>query len=174
LLAPFPPAKLLARSGSGGTRTGGVAAAAALEHTGAAESRASGTFLLEATTITTFATLARRAFLAWATIAAAGAARRTLVTGERARSGASLLGSNVSLGDDILTKNTVDGGKVLFEVNNPFVGEGVIAPTPVELFLYELARQERLDKPQDVKVGYISQGAVSRAVNVVLDGNDSL
>ena len=85
-----------------------------------------------------------------------------------------MLSSNVGLGNNVLTKNTVDGGEVLLEVNNAFVGEGVVAPAPVELLLNELARQQRLDEPQDVKVGYVSQGAVSRAVDVVLDSNNTL
>ena len=85
-----------------------------------------------------------------------------------------MLSSNVGLGNNVLTKNTVDGGEVLLEVNNAFVGEGVVAPAPVELLLNELARQQRLDEPQDVKVGYVGQGAVSRAVDVVLDSNDTL
>jgi hypothetical protein len=78
------------------------------------------------------------------------------------------------LGNNVLTKNTVDGGEVLLQVNNAFVGEGVVAPAPVELLLDELARQQRLDEPQDVKVGNVGQGAVSRTVDVVLNSDDTL
>ena len=85
-----------------------------------------------------------------------------------------MLSSNVGLGNNVLTKNTVDGGEVLLEVNNAFVGEGVVAPAPVVLLLDELARQQRLHEPHDVKVGHIGQGAVSRAVDVVLDSNNTL
>jgi hypothetical protein len=173
LLAPFSTADLLAGSGSGGTCTRGVAAATALEHASAAEARASSSLFLEATTVATFATLTRGAVLARAAIAA-GAARRAVVARERAGGGACLLSSNVGLGNNVLTKNTVDGGEVLLQVNNAFVGEGVIAPAPIELLLDELARQQRLDEPQDVKVGHVGQGAVSRAVDVVLDSNDTL
>ena len=176
LLAPLSPADLLA--GSGGTRGGAggeaAAAAAALEHASAAEAGTSSALLLEATAVATFATLTRGAILAWAAIAAGAVTAGTLVAGERARSGAGLLGSNVGLGDNVLTKNTVDGGEVLLEVSNAFIGEGVVAPAPVVLLLDELARQQRLHEPHDVKVGHVGKGAVSGAVDVVLNGNNTL
>ena len=174
LLAPLSPADLLA--GSGGTRAGGVAAAAALEHASAAEAGTSSALLLEATAVAAFATLTRGAIGAWAAITAGAVTTGTIlaVASEGARSGTGLLGSNVGLGNDVLTKNTVDGGEVLLEVSNAFVGEGIVAPAPVVLLLDELARQQRLHEPHDVKVGHIGQGAVSRAVDVVLNGNNTL
>ena len=175
LLAPFTPVGLLTGSRSGGASAGGVATAAALEHASAAEAWSSSSLLLEATTVATaFTTLTRGAILARAAIEAAGATGRTVLAGERAGSGARLLGSNVGLGNNVLAKNTVDGGEVLLEVSDTLVGEGVVTPAPVELLLDELARQQRLDKPQHVKVGHVGQGAVSRTVDVVLNSNDTL